>query len=224
MIHHQVRYVIDWALLAKWSNASNIVIALFAGVVCFVYWKQLVTMRRALAGTKASNEIAAMALEQTRLSNAATERSNEIAERSLVLGRRAWLVIRGVPKISIDGWTFDDVTVENVTDMPAVIQRFGTCSVEKLDASTPKDWKYVKAGEVVVRGKQASIDFPSVALPSLNLNDPDTYRVLDRVSIYCVVEYTDCFEKTWSTTAYWRELKEVEGGHWQLGAAHTTMT
>lgn len=202
MIEHKVRYVIDWALLAQWSNAANIIIALFAGVVCFVYWKQFVTMRTALAETRASNEI---------------------AEQALVLGRRAWLVIHGVPRISSRGWTFEDVTVENVADMPAVIQRFGTCTVEEPSTSASKNWQYIKSGQVVVRNKPERIDFPDVALPPISLDDPDAYRILDRLTIYCVVEYTDCFERTWTTTSYWRDWTMVEGGTWQLGAGYTTM-
>jgi hypothetical protein len=118
MITHEVKYVIDWALLGKWSNASNIVIALFAGAVCFVYWKQLATMRITLAEIRASNEI---------------------ADHNLKLGRRSWLVLSKLRApstfVADEPWEFR-ITVKNCGGIPAttVACRY---SVLMVEGSTP---------------------------------------------------------------------------------------
>jgi hypothetical protein len=186
MIEHKVRYVIDWALLAKWSNAANIVIALFAGVVCFVYWRQLVTMRTALAETRASNEIAARALE---------------------LGRRAWVVIHGTPGWSNEeqGWMFNGVSVENVSDTPAVVSRYAVGRLDENIADNDpgllsiRREKYDDSGQVVVRGK------PFYPFGYALFGQTDALSLVNPPPLFCIVEYTDCFEKTWRTTIAWQE-------------------
>lgn len=198
-----MHYVFDPALfLAIVGTVSNVVIAAFTVVVCFIYKRQHETMTKALEETRASNEIAG---------------------RSLELGRRAWIVVNGAPMFrGSAGWVFWDVTVENVSEMPAIIQRYGSGRVEgNPDTLELEKGQQVKSAEVLVGGKEINLEIPAVPPPPFNIdNQAATWGDVQAAMIYCFVEYTDCFEITWRSTICWKEDSSVGG--WRKVGKYTS--
>ncbi len=197
--HHVVSYAFDSSLL---SAACDAIIAFFSVRIWIVYRNQLTTMKRALAETRASNEI---------------------AERALVLGRRAWLVIQGTPIFKgSGGWVFSDVTIANVAEIPAIIGCFGSGRIEgepqMLDL---EKGQRSNATEIIVGGNIVHLNLPAVPPPTYDLaNHAATWEDIGQAKIYCFVEYTDCFEKKWLTTACWKP--DGEGG-WRRVGEYTTL-
>jgi hypothetical protein len=195
------KYIIDWALLAKWSSASNIVIALFAGVVCFVYWKQLVTMRKALAETKASNDIAA---------------------RDLELGRRAWII----PQMTTEPLIQDElgqalkVYFVNAGSVPGVVARVGF-GVQTLrpDFGPIEVDRYEENGPIVIPGPPQTFLF--VRLPDLSAAMPGIESGERVLVVACRVVYRDVFDKERETGVQWFMDKD---GKWSMIPGFYKMT
>jgi hypothetical protein len=166
--------------------ATNRWIALFTGVLAIVAILQWVAM-----------------IQQARHAKA----SNRLGERALILGRRSWAIVAGgnapiflgVQRVTVD------ITLENLSDMPAVVTRYGGSvligELPKDVVVRPEQWR--RSGQVVVRGRLISLETLEVRAFS-----PDeliqAQKDMTPVHFLCVVEYTDCFEKVWRTTACWR--------------------
>jgi hypothetical protein len=114
-------------------------------------------------------------LAQTRESNAATRKSNEIAERALMLNARSWLVAQIEPP---SDWKSEtsciNVTVRNVGRIPAVIRRYG-CEFIYGGISRPEDedlgmpYRHSMGGDIVPNDAaplsfQVRIDGPNEGL------------------------------------------------------------
>jgi len=196
VIRHAFRYVFDSPLFLGIVGAvSNAIIAGFSILIWRVYRNQLATMRDALT--------------ETRESNTATKESNKIAERSILLGGRSWVVTHGNPGWSNkeSGWAFDGVSVVNLSDTPALLKQTSVGYLDRKVAKNytellPSDGWYDHHGEVVVRNRPINPFGPSY--PVIGRPQSDATSLVN-ATLYCIVEYTDCFEKTWRTTIAWQE-------------------
>jgi hypothetical protein len=160
---------------------------------------------------KQANQLAKDALEASRQSSREaleqTLRSNEIARKALVLGRRAWVVVhregvefKGAARLD------PDISVENVADMLAIIRWYGAdIVVGNLpdDLSVRPEYR-VEHGLVLVRGERIPLDLWEIRVePSEVKLDPLTEGIPAPIFLFFVVEYTDCFDKKWTTEGCW---------------------
>jgi hypothetical protein len=204
VIHRTVTYLFDPAIV---NAVSDVIIAAFSVLICFVYWRQLHTMRAAL--------------EETRRSNAATEESNKIAERTLELEMRAWLVISPLP---LKGLTLSSlkaqVAVINVGRTPATHVvgriRLGTAEEVPDEISLPE----VESPSIAILGPGENLAWTSV---EVELNLP--YERQEQLKkghvlllLYSVAEYHDIFNKARKTTACWQYRFEARA--WGVTPMH----
>jgi hypothetical protein len=189
-------YVFDPLLfIAIVGAAANVVIAVFSIVIWRVYRNQLATMKTAV--------------EETRQSNRAIDESNRIADRNLELGRRSWLVVTistgfpSIPDTNSPGRSISsDVAVQNVGGVPAIIQRFGCDFVldnlpERLSLSADRS----QPDATAVYGDAPERLWRTWSVPgAIHAGQRDVY-------FYWIVEYSDCFGKTWRTTRCWRRVE-----------------
>jgi hypothetical protein len=162
-----------------------------------------------------------MAFAETRRSNEATGKSNAIAEKSLELGRRAWLVIAGMnpPFSGAPGeLATSSVLLENIGGVPAIVIRYGWELVagdlpERLDLSPER----TSRGGAIIFGDKKEL------LESTRRLTPKEYSIIanekgadekDHLYLYWVIEYSDCFEKIRSTAKCWRHQNVPPMENW----------
>ncbi len=186
--HHAIRYVFDLELFCSIVSAvSSGVVAIFTGKVWHVYRKQLATMGTALAETRASNEIAARALE---------------------LGRRAWLIATNVEAIYPMGHLGHTIgiTIENQGGgSPATDIRIQTAAEFFSATGVPEDvtwnWREKVSGAVVGNGDAIAV---TAHLRPLNREEIDgAVRGTALIVVRCKIDYRDTFERQRSTSACW---------------------
>lgn len=178
-------------------NATEILTGLLV-VITAIYawttWRQLAAMREALIETRRSND--------------ATDKSNEIAERSLELGMRAWVVvsINDTPKDHDAGGLI--IEMSNLGGIPAtngeVWYRFDAWETGEIPEVIPRG-PYSESGIVIGSGRTHIITPPWESWSPLFRNYEE--RIVHGgllVTFYCEVSYFDVFGKERKTIACWR--------------------
>jgi hypothetical protein len=184
----------DW--VDYWTLAFTIVgVIILACYTAAAIWQAILT-RRAIREARES-----------------TEKSTRIATDSLVLGRRAWLVVHmsdngfppiphGIsPRISISS----HVHVQNTGGVPAIVQRFGCGFLidvlpDRLCLSADRSQS---CATVVCGDEREPLDLSWHVLECFPHGQQTVY-------FYWIVEYSDCFDKTWRTTRCWRRVETLQ--------------
>jgi hypothetical protein len=200
ILHRVVTYSFDWTFL---SAVSDAIIAVFSVLIWRVYRHQLTTMTNALAETRASNEI---------------------AERAFEIGRRAWVVITDIGEPDL-GNSRVLTTMKNVGEIPAtdvagegfVTVVLGSLSAQASVVQPSSRPKEIEISSPIAPGRAVLAPGHS-ASGYLLIHGLDDQAVAIKVAkgeatlvLYQKVTYTDWFQKTRTTTAYWQY---VSGRGW----------
>jgi hypothetical protein len=185
------------------------------GFYTFFTYRQLKLTTAALERAEESNDLARQSLElgreafiEAQVNNdfvlketmAANESTIRIAQLSLELGKRAWLVIAFKSGPSI-GYHFE---VTNVGEIPATdVELWYSFDVwegrmEAPDEILPRNNKRLEKGLVV--GAKLAI----ISVPPTELHRPLNDKQSAAVTCYCKVTYRDFFERPRESVACWQ--------------------
>lgn len=184
---------------AELMKCLAIIQTCFTGFLVLLTLFYVITTGRQLAAMKES-------LKETRRSNDATEKSNEIAERGLLSGRRARLLPEiGVSPLSEDQTRFTMLLV-NSGGAPCIIGRVGVNS--KLVLAFPEKLDFPeKMYRPEINGLRGSIVPPGRNNINVMAELPDNIAGWEETAnillVYCHIEYVDDFEKPWETVLCW---------------------
>jgi hypothetical protein len=183
-----------------WLDYLNPALTLLGLVVlCFYTWYtkcQVKLTEEALAESRTSSEAA---LAETRKSNEATKNSNEIAKRSLILGRRAWLILEIENDFS-DPESWFTITIKNIGAVPAEVSSVEVYAdwLKALPAVLEFPEKKREKRMIIPPGKQSSTVTSSI---DLDLSHKDYKR--EFLFACCRIEYSDVFKNRWITESGW---------------------
>jgi hypothetical protein len=243
LIRHVTTYALDSALLGVLLNG---VLALLAYLVWRVYRNQLTVMEDTLKESRRYNKAAEEAnevlrqeartnnlnaLEQTRISNAATDESIKLAKDTLELGKRAWIVADFEPVYTYGrtGPIFEHykISATNVGGIPATDVE-AWCSFDSWDSLkptdevpediTPKHSQLLGKGSVVGAGRP--LDW-SPAADWYHANAGNTGTL---VTCYCKITYLDFFKQPRETVACWQyKGGNISSKEWVASSKHNTL-
>ena len=199
--------------LARWQTIFSGLVAFFTLCYVFINAFQLLAMRRAL--------------EETRRSNANTAESNRIAERSLLLGRRAWLIPRIDRRSPTDptetlGGRRLIVWISNTGGMPGKItsaggnMKAGKPSGDEVEISCHPHSAIVSPS--TANGEDPFLTFPVEDFTGREMNFKTGAEVLYAA---CRINYIDAFEKQFYTEMKWFRGRE---GKWYTLPTGSTFT
>ncbi|HVT19435.1 MAG TPA: hypothetical protein VHQ90_25060 [Thermoanaerobaculia bacterium] len=183
------------------------------------FWQAILT-RRAIREARESREEAAAA---TLRSNEATEESNRIAERSLELGRRAWVIMTGMvapTKFNPGEPLRIKTTMRNSGGVPAtnVISKLAIAIIPST-AQLPDEPPPTHGEEffaVVPVGRPVKGLGIFDGLSESEANGIESGR--DTLYFVCRIDYTDTFRKPRWSIACWRYAREFD--RWVVAAKH----
>ncbi len=179
-------------------------------------------LEQARESLKAANDSSALALEQTRASNDATKKSNEIAERSLLLGRRAWLTIRSLRAYRREpSFKEHDVGKTAEHQLSVFIANVGGVPTSALMASfflsrstgAIPDGSFILAVSEAHRAIGPGEDYEVLSRHTISDVHAEALAEGERWIAQCTIKYSDLFGQDWVSSAAW-ECYEGLYGDW----------
>jgi hypothetical protein len=209
-----VRDWMDWATLII-TGVGVIVVAFYTGVAL---WQAILT-RRAIQEARVNAE---KALEETRGSNAAIERSNEIAERNLILGQRSCVVVSELEEPDLTQGAVR-IVIENVGRIPATNVR-GQGWVIVHGRALPDPLPAVQLGPAEPSKAVLAAGKPVSGRLEIRGNRSDLHSLLAKrehcLIAYVQIEYSDWFNEQRTTMACWQYF---EGDGWVVASKHNSV-
>jgi hypothetical protein len=184
-------------------------VAIFTFIYVVVTYRQFRAMRQVIA--------------ETQRSNTAVEKSNEIAERSLKIGNRAWLCVSKLlvesPGDPNDRPIFH-ITISNVGRVPALgVNVFCETGLGGNGVPDEMEPECGTSAQNVVIGPGAEIEISHPGGAPANWSPRDgsllTWFCLIRIS------YRDLFKERRNTMSAWE--KDSKSGQWNLADRHNDL-
>jgi hypothetical protein len=160
-----------------------------------------------------------------RRQNELAAEQNRHTENALIYSKRSWLVVDGTPDIQLKAG-FNTITAtarpKNVGDVPVSRIRYECQFVlgllpdkPRLGAFPSQSTAVIVKGEEEVRWLQhcAAIELTEEDLVALHGEQRDLH-------FYWLVEYGDCFNKTWRTVKVWRVDPRSLLNRWRETVVH----